>query len=130
MLAWHEEQITAHLGHLLEVRDRAGEAGERLEAVLEAYALICHESRRHHDTELAAFLHRGEQLGEAQRQVVSLFRDLLDRAVETGGVRDDVSSKELASYCLHALAAAARLPSKAAVRRLVGLTISGLRPPR
>ena len=130
MIAWHEGQITAHLGHLLEVRDRAGDAAERLAAVLEAYALICHQSRGHHDTELAAFLHRDEQLGRAQRQVVALLRDLLDGASETGDVRDDVSSNELASYCLHALAAAAGLPSKAAVRRLVRVTLSGLRPPR
>ncbi len=34
----------------------------------------------------------------------------------------------LASYCLHALKAAHGLPSKAAVRRLVAVTLSGLRP--
>jgi AcrR family transcriptional regulator len=36
---------------------------------------------------------------------------------------------ELASYCLHALAAAASLPSKAAVHRLVAVTLAGLDPP-
>ena len=44
LLAWHERQIAGHLEHLTEVRNRAGGAGERLEAVLEAYALIAHES--------------------------------------------------------------------------------------
>ena len=34
---------------------------------------------------------------------------------------------ELASYCLHALTAASSLPSKAAVRRLVKVTLAGLR---
>lgn len=32
--------------------------------------------------------------------------------------------------CLHALTAASSLPSKAAVRRLVAVTLAGLRPPR
>src|SRR5918997_2762564 len=43
VLAWHERQITGHLDYLAEVQDRAGDAGERLEAVLEAYALLSHE---------------------------------------------------------------------------------------
>ena len=44
--------------------------------------------------------------------------------------KDDVAPGELASYVLHTLAAASDLPSKAAVRRLVAVTLSGLRPPR
>jgi AcrR family transcriptional regulator len=128
LLAWHERQITGHLEYLAEVRDRAGDAGERLEAVLEAYALMSHESRGHHDTELAAFLHRDEQVARAQQQVRDMIRDLLTKPVETGEVRADVAPDELASYCLHALAAASSLPSKAAVRRLVTVTLAGLRP--
>jgi hypothetical protein len=42
----------------------------------------------------------------------------------------NVTSEELASYTLHALAAAAGLPSEAAVRRLVTVTLDGLRPAR
>jgi hypothetical protein len=57
-----------------------------------------------------------------------MIRDLLTKAVETGEVRADVAPDELASYCLHALAAASSLPSKAAVRRLVTVTLAGLRP--
>ena len=130
LLAWHERQITGHLDHLAEVRDQAGDAGERLEAVLEAFALISHESRGHHGTELAAFLHRDEQVGRAQQQVRDMIRDLLTEAAETGDLRDDVAPDELAKYCLHALAAASSLPSKAAVRRLVTVTLAGLRPTR
>jgi len=129
LIAWHERQITAHLEYLAEVRDQVGDAGERLEAVLEAYALISHESHGHHDTELAAFLHRDEQIGRAQQQVRDMIRDLVDEGAETGGLRDDVAPDELASYCLHALTAASSLPSKAAVRRLVTVTLAGLRPP-
>ncbi len=130
LLAWHERQITDHLEHLAEIRDQADGAGERLEAVLEAYALLSRESHGHHDTELAAFLHRGEHVARAQQQLRDLIRDLLIEAAKTGEVRDDVASEELASYCLHALAAAHSLPYEAAIRRLVTVVLAGLRPPR
>ena len=130
LLAWHGRQIAAHLEYLAEVRDRAGDAGERLEAVLEAYALIRHESHGHHDTELAAFLHRDEQVARAQEQLLNMIRDLVAEGAATGDLRDDVPPDELATYCLHALAAASSLPSKAAVGRLVTVTLTGLRPAR
>src|SRR5919106_493371 len=57
LVAWHNRQITGHLRQLAHVRDQAGDAGERLEAVLEAYALISHESHGHYNTEFVAFLH-------------------------------------------------------------------------
>lgn len=129
LLAWHERHVTGHLEYLAELRDQAGSAGERLEAVLEAYALISHH-REHHGAELAAFLHRGEHVARAQQQLRDMIRDLLTEAAETGDVRDDVAPDELASYCLHAFTAASTLPSKAAVRRLVTVTLGGLRPPR
>jgi AcrR family transcriptional regulator len=123
LVAWHQRQIAGHLEHLAQVRDQAGDPGERLEAVLEAYALILHA---HHGTELAALLHRGEHVARARQQLSNLIRDLLTDAAGIGGVRDDVAPDELASYCLHALAAASSLPSKAAVRRLVTVTLAGL----
>jgi AcrR family transcriptional regulator len=125
LVAWHERQVTGHLDYLAGVRDQAGDAGERLEAVLEAYALISHE---HHGTELAALLHRGKHVALARQQLSDLIRDLLTEAAESGDVRDDVAPDELASYCLHALAAASSLPSKAAVRRLVAVILAGLHP--
>lgn len=130
LIAWHERHVRGHLEHLAEVRDRAGDAGERLEAVLEAYALISHErfSHEHPGHELAAFLHRGEHVARAQQQLIDFIRDLLSGAAEGGDVRDDVAPEELAGYCLHALAAARGLTSQAAVRRLVGVTLDGLRP--
>jgi AcrR family transcriptional regulator len=126
LFAWHERQITGHLEYLFEVRDQAY-AGRRLEAVLEAYALIVYEF---HDNELAAFLHRGQHVARARQHLYGLIRDLLIEAKETGDLRDGVAPGELASYCLHALSAAGSLPSKAAVRRLVMVTLAGLRPPR
>ena len=126
LLAWHERQITRHLQQLVQVRDQAADASERLPAVLEAYALISHE---HHGTELAALLHRGEHVARAQQQLSDLIQALLTEGAKAGDVRDDVAADELASYCLHALQAGSSLPSKAAVRRLVTVTLAGLRPP-
>jgi AcrR family transcriptional regulator len=126
LLAWHERQINGHLEYLAEVRDRAGEAGERLEAVLEAYALISHDSRGHHDTELAALMHRGGQVARAEQQLRRMIRELMTEGQKTGDVRADVTPDELVGYCLHALTAASSLPSNAAVRRLVAVTLAGL----
>lgn len=130
LLAWHERQIADHLAYLAEVRDRAEGPNKRLEAVLEAYTLISHETRGRHDGELAAFLHREEHAAKAHQHLRGMIRELLVEGVQTGDVRDDVASDELASYCAHALSAAAELPSKAAVRRLVVVTLAGLRPVR
>jgi AcrR family transcriptional regulator len=130
LLAWHERQISGHLEQLAEVRDQAGGAGERLEAVLEAYALIAHQSHGHHDSELVAFLHRDQQVARAEQQLHAMLRDLLTEAAATGEVRADVAPSELASYCLHALTAASSLPSEAAVHRLITVTLAGLHPPR
>jgi AcrR family transcriptional regulator len=127
LLAWHERQITAHLHQLAEVRDHAGDAGRRLQAVLETYAFIAHERHERHDTELAALLHRGEHLVHAQQHLRDLIAGLLAEGAQTGDIRDDVAPEELASYCLHALTAAGNLPSKAAVHRLVQVTLAGLR---
>jgi AcrR family transcriptional regulator len=126
LLAWHERQISGHLHYLAEVRDQSGDAGERLLAVLEAYALISHKAHGHYDAELAAFLHQDKRVARAQKQLRELIRDLLVEAAEAGGVRDDVPPEELASYCLSALNAARNLPSKSAVRRLVMVTLGGL----
>jgi AcrR family transcriptional regulator len=128
LFAWHERQISGHLLHLVEVRDQAGDAGERLEAVLEAFALLSQKSRDHHDTDLAALLHRGEHFARATQHLNGFLRDLLTEAAATGNVRDDVAPAELATYCRHAIAAAADLPTKAAVRRLVAMTLDALRP--
>ena len=127
LLACHERHVTGHLELLAEIRDQAGDARERLEAVLGAYALIQH---KRHATELAALLHRDEHVAQAQQHLTHIIQDLLTKAAETGNVRGDVAPDELASYCLHALTSAGSLPSEAAVRRLVTVTLAGLRAPR
>jgi AcrR family transcriptional regulator len=129
LLAWHDRQLTAHLAYLAEVRDQTADVGERLEAVLEAYALLSRPAHGHQDAGFAGLLHRSEQVARAERQVHQLIRDLVAAAAKAGAVRDDVPPDELASYCVHALAATSDLPSKTAVRRLVTVTLAGLRPP-
>lgn len=130
LVAWHGRQIHGHFARLGAVRDQDATPGERLKAVLETYAFIPRESHGQHDTELAAFLHRDAQIARAQRHLRDMFRDLLAAAAQAGAVRDDVAPDELAEYCIHALNAAGSLPSKAAVRRLVTVTLAGLRWPR
>jgi AcrR family transcriptional regulator len=129
LIAWHERQLSGHLEQLAKVRDRGGDAHEKLEALLEVYASIQHALRAAHGTELAAHLHGGKHVMLARRQLVDLIRGLLSEAAAGGSVRADVAPEELANYCIHALAAASSLPSKAAVRRLVQVTLAGLQPP-
>jgi AcrR family transcriptional regulator len=128
LLAWHDRQISAHLAYLADVGGQAVGAAERLQAVLEAYALLSRDARGHHDTDYAAFLHRDQRVARAQHEVHTMLRDLLIEATKTGDVREDVPPDELASYCLHALGGASSQRSKAAVRRLVSVTLAGLRP--
>lgn len=127
MRAWHDRQINNHLGYLAEIRDQAGDPADRLEAVLRAYAVISQQTHGHHSTELGAFLHRDEQLAHAQHQLHHLITELLAEAIAAGDIRDDIAPAELANYCLHSLSAAGGLPSAAAVRRLVTVTLDGLR---
>lgn len=92
--------------------------------MLEAYALIAYESHGH-DAGLAAFLHRDEQVVRAEQLLTDVVTELLRESAETGDLRQDVAPNELARYCLHALSAASRLPSRAAVRRLVTVRSAG-----
>ncbi|WP_130511713.1 TetR/AcrR family transcriptional regulator [Krasilnikovia cinnamomea] len=125
LLAWHERQIAGHLQHLAAAREHGGDAQARLAAVLEVYAL---NSRQRHGGELAAMLHQSSHTAAAHERLVDFVRDLLAEAVTAGTVRRDVPSAELAAYCLSALSAARTLPSDASVRRLVTVTLAGLRP--
>jgi AcrR family transcriptional regulator len=154
LIAWHQRHVSHHLERLREVRDRTSHPGQRLTAVLEAYASISHERSRAHSpdhshasrhgphahskdhphppfaTDLMAYVHRGEHIARAERLLRDFVRDLLIDAAKAGQVRTDVTPEELAGYCIHALGAAGTLRSRPAVERLVAVTIAGLRPPR
>lgn len=127
VIAWHERQIGAHLAQLAAIRDQHTDPHERLRAVLTGYA---HLSRHQHGHpgDLTSFLHRGAQTDTAQQHLRALVTDLMTQAATTGSVRGDATPQELASYALHALAAAADLPDPAGVDRLVTLVTTGLRP--
>jgi len=127
LLAWHDRQIGEHLRRLADAGDAADDPDRRLEAVLTAYASIVHEARGHANSELAALLHRGERVARAERELQDMVGDLLATASRHGTVRNDVPADELAAYCLSALAAAGQAPSLAAARRLVQVTLAGVR---
>jgi AcrR family transcriptional regulator len=150
LVSWHDRHVARHLERLSQVRDRSDDPREQLEAVLEAYALISrerssghHEERRshaHHQAhrpahqdhagDIGALVHRDEHVAGAERRLVDLLTDVISRAVMVGAVRADIPADELARFCLHALATSASLPTRAAVERLVAVTLAGLRPPR
>ena len=125
LFAWHERQLSRHLEQLAELRGHAGTPAERLEALLETYALIQHE---HHESELAALLHGGRHVAQAQQHLTRFVRDLVAEGAAASEFRSDITPEELAVFCLHALTAAGALKSKAAVRRLVAVTLAALRP--
>ncbi|WP_225804022.1 TetR/AcrR family transcriptional regulator [Streptomyces sp. NK15101] len=128
LTAWHERRVAGHLERLEAVRDRIADPDERLRAVLEAYALMSYERHEHHGSEMAALLHQGPGIAQAHQRLLGLVTELVTEGAAGGALRDDVPAGELAVYCLHSLGAAAGLPSKAAVRRLVAVTWAGLLP--
>ena len=126
MMAWHERQVAGHLHQLAAIRGPGDDPGQRLHAVLRAYAVIQHEHRGH---ELGTLLHRGEHMVAARRHLRDFVAGLITDAAAAGRVRGDIAPGELADFCLHALGAAGGLPDEAAVDRLVALTLAGLQPP-
>ncbi|MGH3758328.1 TetR/AcrR family transcriptional regulator [Actinophytocola sp.] len=126
LVAWHERQVTRNLDLLAEVRDRAADPREGLEAVLTTYARHLHRIRAHHGSELAAMLHRHDHVGHASKLLHDLVRDLLAEGARRDDVRDDVSPGELTNFCLHALTGATAATSLKAVDRLVAVTMSAL----
>jgi AcrR family transcriptional regulator len=126
--AWHEQQIHGHLHDLSAVASQHTDPSQRLAAVLGAYASIAQQLRGQRDTELAALLHADQQVTAAEHHLHGMLTGLIGEAAAVGAIRDDVPPAELASFCLHALSAAGSLASKAAVRRLIEVTLAGLRP--
>ena len=125
LVAWHQRHVAVHLEHLTELARQPGPPGERLEAVLSAYALISHHRGRH-APELVTLLHRNDAVARAQLALNQLIITLLIEATQAGNLRGHIAPDELALFCLHALGAAAHLPDEPAVDRLVAVTLAGL----
>jgi hypothetical protein len=98
---------------------------DKLREVLETYAFVRYE---HHGADLVALLEHAGHVTRGHQHLVELVRHLLTEGAKAAVVRNDVPPAELASFCIHALAAAAGSPSKTAVRRLVDVTLAGVRP--
>jgi hypothetical protein len=73
-------------------------------------------------------LHASAHVQQAHRHLEHFVSELIADAADLGTVRSDVPAGELAVYCLNALNGAGSLPSKAAVERLVTVTLAGLWP--
>ena len=73
-------------------------------------------------------LHGDQQVARAQFKLHGILRGLLIEAADDHDIRDDVGPVEPATYGLHALTAAGSLPTRAAVGRVVNVTLSGLHP--
>lgn len=123
---WHERQIGRHLELLAGLAHEKATPIIRLERMLEAYARIVHE---HHGSKLAAMLHGSGHMAHARDHLSSFLASIIAQAVTTDDVRDDVAPQELALFCLNAVGGASDLTSKAAVARLVQLTLSALKRP-
>ena len=123
--AWHERQVDEHLERLVQVRDGAVGAAERLQAVLDAYAQAT-SHRQAHDGNAAEALHRSDHVDAAHERLHGFVRELIEDAASAGAARRDVPADELTLYALHALAAASSLSDPAAVRRLVRTVLRGL----
>ena len=127
LAAWHQVHIEQHLAELKRARDENNDPGERVRRVLERYALIQHERRARHATELVAQLHPGPAAQpEAERKLHVLLRGVLQDAARARRIRTDVSIDELVHFCVRSLAAAADVASRSAVHRLVSVVTDGL----
>jgi AcrR family transcriptional regulator len=125
LAAWHQRRITEHLRQLAEVSEATAPAG-RLEAVLRAYVTQSGQ-RPSHSGDLPTMLHQGEHVTRAHAHLQEFITALINEAAARGEARDDIPGAELAAYCLHALTAAAAMPSEAAVDRLIEVILAGLR---
>ncbi|WP_217914742.1 TetR/AcrR family transcriptional regulator [Miltoncostaea marina] len=123
LTAWHRRQVGAHLDELEAVRARHGSGGEALEALLATYGRIVREN----PPGRVPVLHADEHVARARAHLLELVTGAVDDGVRGGLLRDDVPARELAAFCVHAMAGAAELPTAAAVKRLLRLTLEAVR---
>ncbi len=131
IVAWHEREMMAHLSYLMSALEGKPAGMERVSTLIGAHA---HALHHHHDpTVILIDSHlpdsaRGE-LAEVQDRIRYLLMTVLAEAAARGEVRSDAMPDELARFVLHSLGAAADLPSRAAVERLITMVVGALLPP-
>jgi len=121
--AWHQRQIHNHLEQLQTLAVAPGSGLNRLKAVVAKYALLQFD---HRDHELASLLHAVPQINHSHDALGILIEGLIAAAIEEGTVRNDTPARELSAYTIASIGAVQQLSSKAAVNRLVSVTIDGL----
>ena len=128
LAAWHARQVAGHLAQLAAVAQGPGEPADRLRSALEAYGRICRQRARHGGDAMSAALHRAREVQQPERQLGDLLASLVAEAAAAGAVRTDMPARELASFCVHALTAAADMGSASAGESLVELVWAALKP--
>ena len=126
LVAHHAQHVEGHLRTLEQIRAGSGPVGPRLVALVHTYGLFCFGRAQHSSTDVSAFVHRDPAVTDAERRLREVFVDLIDDAAAEDLVRTDVSSEELAEYCLHAVSAAVTASDVERLRRLVRLVLDGL----
>jgi AcrR family transcriptional regulator len=126
--AWHARQVGEHLAQLTTLANGPGEPAIRLRSALVAYGRICQQRAKHGDDAMSAALHHSREVQQPERQLRDLLADLVAEAAASAAVRSDVPAPELASFCVHALTAAADIGSPARVETLVDLVWASLTP--
>ncbi len=122
--AWHDRQIREHLDQVVAAGSEPGSAAIRLRAALTRFAGIFAE---HHNSDMAAAEHHQRPHPHGpEAELTAFLARLISEAADAGDVRNDVAAGELAAYCVYAIRAAETAPSKAAVARLVDLTLTGI----
>ena len=122
--AWHERQVSDHLGELESVRSETAGTGRQLQAVLEAYALMIYD-RPSHDVQHAD-LHRGSHMGQAHQYLEAFIAGLIRADVQEKDAELAMDPADLARYCIQAISSARSLSSRDAVPNLVSVTVRGL----
>lgn len=128
LVAAHEDHVTVHLVQLQTARSSAKSVGEGVRRLLAGYAQICFHRGQTRARDLQDLLHSGEQHEQSESRLHALFAESVAAAQRSGQVRSDLPARELAAFCVNALAAAGDLPSQAALDRLVGLVWESLHP--
>ena len=123
--AWHRRVVDSHIASLEAVAHQHSDIASRVHAVLREYAAL---AAHRPPGPVAAGLHSSPAMEDSSGRLHELFVRLLSEAADVSMVTRRLPSAELATYCEHALSAAAELPSLEAVDRLVELVLASLVP--